>query len=183
MRAEEGAYALALPCHPPRAAEAPPALVEALGSPPVEIHGIKALHRATYWMAVYGDEDAIRALRPDTGRLLRELKANVVCTARGREVDFVSRFFAPASGVDEDPVTGSAHATLTPFWAARLGRTVLTARQLSRRGGALTCSLDGDRVWLRGACRTYLRGFVSWPDVIRGRDETLAGHEHTIDRS
>ncbi|MCB9686434.1 MAG: PhzF family phenazine biosynthesis protein [Alphaproteobacteria bacterium] len=156
-----GAYALALPSHPPHAAEhVPPALAEALGHAPVEVLGIKALHRATYWLAVYRDEDEILALRPDTGRLLRELKANVVCTAPGREVDLVSRFFAPASGVDEDPVTGSAHATLTPFWSERLGRTTLTARQLSRRGGALTCTLDGDRVWLRGDCRVYLRGFA-----------------------
>ena len=161
VRREEGAYALALPSHPPHAAEhVPPALAEALGHAPVEVLGIKALHRATYWLAVYRDEDEILALRPDTGRLLRELKANVVCTAPGREVDLVSRFFAPASGVDEDPVTGSAHATLTPFWAERLGRTTLTARQLSRRGGALTCTLDGDRVWLRGDCRVYLRGFA-----------------------
>lgn len=81
-----------------------------------------------------------------------------IVTAPGSETDVVSRVFVPGSGVDEDPVTGSAHAVLTPFWAARLGRNSFTAFQASARGGHLGCRLDGDRVWLEGGCVTVVEG-------------------------
>jgi predicted PhzF superfamily epimerase YddE/YHI9 len=87
----------------------------------------------------------------------------VIVTARAtsQDVDFVSRFFAPRFGVDEDPVTGSAHCCLTPFWADRLGKSILSARQLSSRGGELQVELAGDRVKLRGTCVTTLRGSLA----------------------
>jgi predicted PhzF superfamily epimerase YddE/YHI9 len=81
-------------------------------------------------------------------------------TAKGNQVDFVSRFFAPAVGVNEDPVTGSAHTTLIPFWASRLSKNELTALQLSARGGQLWCTLSGDRVFIAGKAVTYLRGEI-----------------------
>ena len=84
----------------------------------------------------------------------------VIVSAPGDEVDFVSRFFAPLAGVDEDPVTGSAHTTLTPYWANRLGKNKLSARQISARGGALECELSGDRVILTGEARLYLTGEI-----------------------
>ena len=84
----------------------------------------------------------------------------VMATAPGDGVDFVSRFFAPRKGVPEDPVTGSAHCVLTPFWAARLGREELTARQISRRGGSLRCRLLGDRVELVGQVAPYMQGTI-----------------------
>jgi PhzF family phenazine biosynthesis protein len=166
VRRDGARYALRLPALPPHPVDAvPPALVDALGAAPVEILGVKAVHRATYWLAVYRTEAEVAALAPDVRRLGRELRANVICTAPGSGgVDFVSRFFAPGSGVDEDPVTGSAHATLAPFWADRLGRNPLEARQISRRGGAVTCRVDGGDVWLTGGCTPYLEGTVTLPD-------------------
>ena len=87
-----------------------------------------------------------------------------IITAPGQEVDFVSRFFAPKAGVPEDPVTGSAHCTLIPYWAVRLGKKRLHARQLSRRGGELFCELDGDRVSIGGYAVTYFQGQITLPN-------------------
>jgi predicted PhzF superfamily epimerase YddE/YHI9 len=158
-------YELDLPVIPPHSLVDPPAaLPEVLGTPPIEILGVRQMHNAAYWLAVYGTETEVARLSPDTRRMGRELRANVICTAPGDVVDFVSRFFAPGSGVDEDPVTGSAHATLAPFWSERLQKNPLHARQISRRGGSLTCTLVRDRVQLRGACVPYLRGTVTIPD-------------------
>ena len=89
-----------------------------------------------------------------------EAGLGVIATAKGDEVDFVSRFFAPKAGIVEDPVTGSAHCTLVPFWSERLGRTKLRARQISERGGELLCELQGERVKLSGQCALYLTGNV-----------------------
>lgn len=84
----------------------------------------------------------------------------VIATAPGKEADFVSRFFCPGIGIDEDPVTGSAHTTLTPFWSARLGKKSMTARQLSARGGILECTMDGDRIRIAGSALLYLKGEI-----------------------
>jgi predicted PhzF superfamily epimerase YddE/YHI9 len=83
-----------------------------------------------------------------------------IATARGRDCDFVSRFFAPGAGVPEDPVTGSAHCSLIPYWAAKLGKNTLRARQISTRGGELFCQLKGDRVEIAGHCAFYLKGKI-----------------------
>ena len=165
VRRAQEAFELDLPAHPPRpAVDPPPALADVLGRPPRELFAVKAIHHAAYWLAVYGEQADVAALEPDTRRMGRELHANVICTAPGDPgsgLDFVSRFFAPGSGVDEDPVTGSAHATLAPFWSRRLGRNPLRARQISKRGGDLLCTVDGDRVRLQGHCVVYLRGVVT----------------------
>jgi predicted PhzF superfamily epimerase YddE/YHI9 len=112
-------------------------------------------------MAVFGSEEEIRSLAPDLPSILALGVHAVIVTAPGREVDFVSRFFAPAVGVAEDPVTGSAHCTLVPWWAARLGKERLAARQVSRRGGELACELAGDRVVMAGDAVTFLEGVIS----------------------
>jgi PhzF family phenazine biosynthesis protein len=129
-------------------------LVAALGRRPSQAY------RARDLMAVFDDESAVRDLEPDLERIATLDAFAVIATAPGREVDFVSRFFAPAQGIPEDPVTGSAHCTLTPYWAERLGKARLAARQLSRRGGELYCTLRGDRVDIAGRAVEYLRGEI-----------------------
>ncbi len=163
---------LDLPAIPPDERQsAPPAVVAALGAePPERTLGVRKVHHAEYWMAVYPSAASVAALRPDV-RALGELGCNVVCTSPGEPdgPDFVSRFFAPASGVDEDPVTGSAHCTLAPYWAARTGRTSLRAEQRSPRGGHLRCEVRGDphgpegRVALIGPCVVVIEGTLTTP--------------------
>lgn len=137
----------------------PPALLTGLGGPkPLEIHRGK-----TDFMVVYATQADIERLTPDFRELSTVPARGVIVTAPGTDVDFVSRFFGPQSGIDEDPVTGSAHTTLTPYWAERLGKRELTARQLSKRGGYLRCKLHGDeatgqRVDIAGQVQLYLKG-------------------------
>lgn len=133
-------------------------LAEALGVRPREAYMARDL------MAVLDSEAVVRDLAPDFARIAALEAFAVIVTAPGRDVDFVSRFFAPRAGIPEDPVTGSAHCTLAPYWADRLGRGTLTARQLSSRGGELTCELLGDRVLISGACVEYLRGEIRVDD-------------------
>lgn len=140
--------ALDLPARPPVPCDIPEGLPAALGVAP------RACFAARDLLALVGSAAELRALRPDPARIAALPTFGLIVTAPGGppddDVDFVSRFFAPRQGIDEDPVTGSAHSTLAPFWAARLGRSELRARQVSPRGGELTCALDGDRVHLRG---------------------------------
>jgi PhzF family phenazine biosynthesis protein len=103
------------------------------------------------------DEEAVKSCRPDF-TLMRQLPEKVIVTASGKQVDFVSRFFAPGAGVDEDPVTGSAHSQLIPYWAKKLNKNLLHAKQLSRRGGELWCELKGDRVNIAGNCVFFMQG-------------------------
>lgn len=110
-----------------------------------------------YNVFLYDDEATVRALTPDFSALAA-LGGQFIATAPGRETDVVSRVFVPGAGIDEDSVTGSAHAVLTPFWTDRLGRDSFTAFQASARGGALTCRLEGDRTWLGGRCVTLVEG-------------------------
>lgn len=128
-----------------------------------EVFGVKPLKtfkgRMDY-MLLFDSENTIRNLQPNIQLLLSTNARGVITTAKGKEVDFVSRFFAPAVGVNEDPVTGSAHTTLIPFWANKLGKTELTALQLSARGGQVWCTLSGDRVFIAGQAVTYLRGAI-----------------------
>jgi predicted PhzF superfamily epimerase YddE/YHI9 len=111
-----------------------------------------------YAIFLFGSEAEIRALGPDFGGLARLGPHQFICTARGGASDVVSRVFVPGAGVDEDSVTGSAHAALTPFWAARLDRDHFSAHQASQRGGDLSCRLDGKVAWLGGACTTIVEG-------------------------
>ena len=115
------------------------------------------------YVCVLDDEAAIHAVKPDMAAIANLQLPGLIVTAPGDACDFVSRYFAPAKGVPEDPVTGTSHCTLAPFWGRRLGKTELHARQLSRRGGQIDCSIHGDRVHLSGACRFYLRGSITVP--------------------
>ncbi len=144
------------PARPAAPVEAPPGLIAALGGTPRE-----AL-RARDHLIVYGSAAEVAALTPDLAALTKVDCWAAIVTAPGDDgIDFVSRFFAPAQGIPEDPVTGSAHCTLVPYWAKRLGKTEFEARQLSRRGGALSCGLDGDRVSIAGRAVLYLEGRIS----------------------
>jgi PhzF family phenazine biosynthesis protein len=146
---------LDFPSRPPSEVEAPAGLVDALGVTPSWIG-----RDLDDYVVLLADEAAVVACAPDFGSLRAVETRGVIITARavGDQVDFVSRFFAPRFGIDEDPVTGSAHCCLTPFWASRLDKSVLTARQLSARGGELEVELASERVKLRGTCVTTLRG-------------------------
>jgi PhzF family phenazine biosynthesis protein len=112
-------------------------------------------------MVVLESEKEVRDLRPDFSELAQVDCEGVIVTAPGDEVDFVSRFFAPRMGIPEDPVTGAAHSTLTPYWAERLGKNRLTARQVSERGGDLWCKLEDDRVEIAGHAVLYVKGLLN----------------------
>ena len=144
--------AMDFPASPPRPFKPPPALIEALGA-----HAHTWM-KGIYAMAVFDDEESVLALQPDFPALAA--LEPVVATAPGREADFVSRFFAPSHGVNEDPVTGSSHCTLTPYWSKRLGRDRLSARQVSARGGELLCEAAGERVIIAGRTARYLEGYI-----------------------
>ena len=133
-----------------------PALSKALGKPPREVRA------SNDYLAVYDSEDDVRALAPDFAAVARLNRFAVIASAPGTSgVDFVSRFFAPAQGVAEDPVTGRAHCTLVPYWAERLGKTALHALQVSSRGGELWCELLDGRVAISGCAVEYLQGSIS----------------------
>ncbi|NQW18752.1 MAG: PhzF family phenazine biosynthesis protein [Chloroflexi bacterium] len=111
-------------------------------------------------MAVFDHHSQVASLKPDFAAINQLDIPYVIATAPGDETDFVSRFFAPGAGIDEDPVTGSTHTIMTPYWVSRLGRNPLTARQISQRGGNLWCRLAGDRVIISGYARDYMRGQI-----------------------
>ena len=137
--------------------QTPADLVEGLGKTPQQVLA------GTDYLAVFDSPEIVAALEPDFSRLARLDRRGVIATAPGKDCDFVSRCFYPALAVNEDPVTGSAHCQLAPFWASRLGRTDLTARQLSRRGGEIHCQLRDQRVLLHGHAATYLKGTIILP--------------------
>lgn len=143
---------LDFPSRPPQVCAVPDQLVLALGRTPVEVL------KARDYLAVFKSAAEVAALRPDMILLAALDCLGTIVTAPGDGVDFVSRFFAPKVGVPEDPVTGSAHSSLIPFWSARLGKTELQARQISRRGGELSCRLLGERVGIGGRAVVYCRG-------------------------
>jgi len=143
------------PARPPTPVAVSQALSDAMGEAPSEVHMSRDI------VAVYDDEASVRRLLPDQARLLAlEEGLGVIATARGDAVDFVSRFFVPKGGIAEDPVTGSAHCTLVPFWAERLGKSRLVAHQVSVRGGELHCEHRGDRVIMSGQCALFLTGSI-----------------------
>src|SRR5690606_16523452 len=135
-------------------------IAEALGVTPLEV----LVHESNY-LALLDSPAAVHALVPDMAAIARLDRPGVIVTARGDGTfDFTSRYFAPAKGVDEDPVTGGAHCMLVPFWAQRLGKSAFVARQASRRGGTVHCALVGDRVRLEGGCVFYMEGSVEIAD-------------------
>jgi predicted PhzF superfamily epimerase YddE/YHI9 len=153
QRTPGGGYELALPAIPAAPREFPEATA-LLGAEPLEVW--RSPDR--YSVFLFGSEAQVRALTPDLPALGRLGDDQFICTAPGIATDVVSRVFVPGAGVDEDSVTGSAHAVLTPFWASRLGRDRFTAHQASARGGDLTCRLDGEQAWLGGRCVTVVEG-------------------------
>jgi PhzF family phenazine biosynthesis protein len=156
---EPGALAMRSPAFAPSPCTDPPEAIR-VHLPPGAAPVLES--RDNYFL-VLGSERAVREFRPDFARL-EALPFGLCITARGEDVDFVSRYFVPSYGVPEDPATGSTHATLAPLWCERLGRRELTARQLSRRVGELRCRVDADTVTIVGATHTYLVGRVQIPD-------------------
>ena len=154
-----GLFTLDFPARPGAPCVAPELLTRGLGARPVEVS------KARDYLAVFASEAEVRALKPDFAALKTLDCLGIIATAPGGDCDFVSRFFAPGAGVDEDPVTGSSHCTLIPYWAQRLGKTKLFARQISRRGGELFCELAGDRVRIGGKAVLYLRGEIEIQDA------------------
>jgi PhzF family phenazine biosynthesis protein len=146
---------LDFPSRPGDLVEATDKIVAALGVRP------RAAYRARDLLAIVETEEDVRSFQPDFARIASLDEFGLILSAPGNSVDFVSRFFAPRAGVPEDPVTGSAHCTLVPYWAERLGRRKLTAKQLSMRGGDLECELQGDRVLMAGDAVEYLCGEIS----------------------
>ena len=154
VRRQGELFAIDLPAQPPAPCAMPPKTVAALGRKPVEILG------AVKYLVIYDSEADVASLAPDTAALRDIDRDGVIVSAPGRDCDFVSRYFAPHAGIPEDPVTGSAHCTLVPYWAKRLGKTKLHARQISQRGGELFCELRGDRVVIAGRAALYLEGTI-----------------------
>ena len=147
-------YVLDFPSRPPVEADVPTGLIQALGGKPEKIL------KSRDYFAVYPSQADVAALKPDFRALSAIDVFAVIATAKGEDADFVSRFFAPGAGIDEDPVTGSAHCTLIPYWAEQLGKNQLFARQISKRSGELFCELIGDRVHIAGRAVLYLKGEI-----------------------
>lgn len=142
------------PSTPPETCAAPKALLDGLDRKPIEVLA------ADDYVVVLNNEDAVRTIEPDFGKLALLDLRGVIVTARGNEVDFVSRFFAPKYGIPEDPVTGSAHCALTPYWSAKLGKRKLIAQQVSKRGGDIQCELNNNRVNLTGHAITFMEAEI-----------------------
>ncbi len=147
-------YRLDFPARPAAVIATPAGFAEALGAAPAEV-----LASAFNYMAVFERAPDVRQLAPDLAAVARMARSGLIVTARGEgEYDFISRYFAPAKGIPEDPVTGGAHCTLAPYWARKLGKAELHAYQASARGGELLCRVVGDRVELEGQCVFYSEG-------------------------
>ncbi len=153
----DAGYVMDFPARPSEPVPAPPGLAEALGVVPLEV-----FTNAFNYLALLESAQVLRELAPDMAALSRLDRLGVIVTAPGDGIhDFVSRYFTPAKGIPEDPVTGAAHCMLAPYWAQRLGKTEFRAFQASRRGGEVICRLArGDRIELEGACVFYLEGEV-----------------------
>lgn len=146
---------LDFPALRPKPCDAPPALLEGLRATPREV-----LRSQAGYVAVLDSEEEVRGLKPDVQSFLKLDALGVIVTARGRESDCVSRFFAPAAGIPEDPVTGLAHCTLTPYWTEKLSKPQIHALQVSARGGELFCEQAGERVKISGHAARYSEGFL-----------------------
>jgi PhzF family phenazine biosynthesis protein len=149
-------YVMDFPARPSQDVAAPSGLADALGAVPREVW-VNSFN----YMAVLENAHIVRQLSPEMAAIARMDRPGVIVTAPGDGIyDFVSRYFAPAKGIPEDPVTGAAHCMLAPYWAKRLGKTKLRAFQASRRGGEIVCNLANDRIELEGTCVFYLEGEV-----------------------
>ncbi len=150
-----GDLTMDFPASPPALCAIPEIIGRALGRQPREVWA------AEDYLVVFDTQAEVLAIKPDFALLSRLDLRGVIVTARGDEVDFVSRFFAPKYGINEDPVTGSAHCILTPYWVQQLGKNSLRARQVSQRGGDIACELKGGRVFLSGAAVIFMEGEIS----------------------
>lgn len=155
---KDGVVMMDFPSRPGQPCAAPAGLISGLGHIPREVR------QSRDFLAVLGSEEEVQALSPDFPQLAALDCLGIIATARGNDADFVSRFFAPGVGIAEDPVTGSAHCTLIPYWAEKLGKERLTARQLSRRGGTIHCEMRGERVGIGGSAALYKRAQIELPD-------------------
>lgn len=156
VRLPDGRMEMSFPNRAPaRVDEVPAALLAGLPIRPVEV-----LRNAQAWFAVYAHESQVRELVPDLDKLVALGPLDVTVTAPGESCDFVSRYFWPANGGVEDPVTGSIHAGLAPYWAGRLKKNSLVAMQVSRRTGTLHCRVEGERVFVSGSAVKYLEGSI-----------------------
>jgi PhzF family phenazine biosynthesis protein len=140
--------------NPEHITEYPPELIESLA-----VKEVAGVYKNREYLVELNSEEEVRNCKPDFA-LMKKVDKMIIITAAGKKVDFVSRFFAPTAGIDEDPVTGSAHSQLIPFWSYKLGKTKMTAKQLSKRGGDLLCEQKGDRVVMAGKCVFYMRGEI-----------------------
>ena len=156
VRKERDLLVLDFPANKPQRTGLPEDFIHSLNITPIQCHRGKE-----DYLLLYKTQQEIEALLPDFKRLEKTDARAVIVTAPGNHVDFVSRFFAPRVGVDEDPVTGSAHTVLIPFWAEKLGKNEMKALQLSRRGGSIFCRLRDDRVDIGGKAVTYLKGEIT----------------------
>ncbi|MEY2343255.1 PhzF family phenazine biosynthesis protein [Acidithiobacillus sp. IBUN Pt1247-S3] len=138
------------PARPPKPCDLSEILVQGLGQRPIEVLA------ADDYLAIFDSEATVRAIKPDHALLAQLDLRGVIVSAPGADADFVSRFFAPKYGVPEDPVTGSAHCELAPYWANRLGKNALSAKQVSKRGGNIACEVKADRVFLSGVAVTFM---------------------------
>jgi PhzF family phenazine biosynthesis protein len=150
-------YVMSFPVRPSELIVPPSALAEALGAAPIEVHA-----DAFNYTALFENAGVVRELTPNLAAVARLERSGVIVTAPGEEpYDFVSRYFAPAKGIPEDPVTGGAHCMLMPYWSDKLKKNECRAFQASQRGGEIICRLNGDRVELEGSCMFYLEGVVN----------------------
>lgn len=152
---QDDLLAMDFPSHKAELCPTPKELISGLGIEPKEVF------RSRDYLAVFDSEEQIKSLQPDMYELSKLDSLGVIVSAAGSESDFVSRFFAPKVGIPEDPVTGSAHSTLIPYWAERLGKSELHAFQLSKRGGELFCKHRDDRVIIAGRAVIYLKGTIT----------------------
>jgi PhzF family phenazine biosynthesis protein len=156
VRRKGDLYSMDFPAHPPEPCQTPQDLLDAFDIKPQEVLA------SNYYLVVFKTEEEVRELNPYM-TLLKELdRIGIITTAPGKHVDFVSRFFAPAVGVPEDPVTGSAHCTLIPYWANKTKKKKLKAKQVSRRGGDIYCELKNDRVIIAGNATLYMEGAITF---------------------
>ena len=155
----EGSLTMDFPLLTMEPCATPQALWESLGAHPEECL------KGEDYMAVFPDEETLLSLQPDFRQMATLPCRGIIATARGDHCDFVSRFFAPQSGIDEDPVTGSSHAALAPYWAKKLNKTTLKAIQRSQREGTVFCRVEGNRVHLTGKAQLYLKGCIEIPDT------------------
>jgi PhzF family phenazine biosynthesis protein len=157
VKRDNGFLKMDFPAWHSKSIDPPKELTLGLGKEPTEVFQSRDI------MAVFDNEETITKLSPDFHMLSALDVVGIIATAPGNNVDFVSRFFAPNAGVNEDPVTGSAHSTLVPYWANRLGKTNFHAQQLSERGGDLYCDFEDERVLIKGKAVTFMEGWITLP--------------------